>query len=121
MHIRDLLQMQYNFYALRVSCNATFALDHFATSLPDIDECLQQVSPCDASFVCRNTIGGFSCSCPRGTSEINGKCLKKKEFNGALRAPALNFTADLYDTNSQKYQQLVTDMSDAVCKKSLVN
>ena len=79
-----------------------------------MDECSQPISPCDASFVCRNTIGGFTCSCPRGTTEINGKCMKKKEYNGNLRAPGLDFTADLYNPNSQKYKSYVRDMSDQV-------
>ena len=80
----------------------------------DIDECGQAVSPCDPSFVCRNTIGAFTCSCPRGTTEINGKCMKKKEYNGNLRAPRLNFTADLYNPNSKKYKRYVMDMSNQV-------
>ena len=40
--------------------------------------------------------------------------MKKKEYNGNLRAPGLQFTADLYNPNSHKYKSYVRDMSDQV-------
>lgn len=31
---------------------------------PDVDECIQAPKPCN--FICKNTEGGYLCSCPRG-------------------------------------------------------
>ncbi|CAN6182764.1 unnamed protein product [Urochloa humidicola] len=44
----------------------------------DINECLDKVTyPCDG--ICENTIGHFTCSCPRGRSMINGVCVKNQQ------------------------------------------
>ncbi|CAL5005355.1 unnamed protein product [Urochloa decumbens] len=44
----------------------------------DIDECLDSVTyPCVG--ICKNTLGSFTCSCPRGKSMINGVCMKDQK------------------------------------------
>nr|ACG25307.1 WAK80 - OsWAK receptor-like protein kinase [Zea mays] len=43
----------------------------------DIDECLDSATyPC--AGICKNTLGNFTCSCPRGRSMINGVCVKSQ-------------------------------------------
>ncbi|CAO2192043.1 unnamed protein product [Urochloa humidicola] len=44
----------------------------------DIDECLNNVTyPC--AGICTNTLGSFTCSCPRGKSMINGVCINDNQ------------------------------------------
>ena len=83
-------------------------------SPPDIDECRQSPPPCDGSHVCVNTEGGFSCRCPRGTTEINGKCEKNKQFTGYLRATNGNFTNALKDPTSFTYAAVSRAMTEEV-------
>jgi len=43
----------------------------------DIDECLENVTyPC--AGICENTLGNFTCSCPRGRDMVNGVCVKNR-------------------------------------------
>lgn len=49
----------------------------FFVRFSDIDECLDSATyPC--AGICKNTLGNFTCSCPRGRSMINGVCVKSQ-------------------------------------------
>ncbi|KAF8780964.1 hypothetical protein HU200_000930 [Digitaria exilis] len=49
----------------------------------DINECLDKVTyPC--AGICENTLGSFTCSCPRGRSMINGVCVKNQKSSSML-------------------------------------
>ncbi|CAN6162447.1 unnamed protein product [Urochloa humidicola] len=50
---------------------------YIADGCTDINECLDKVTyPCEG--ICENTLGNFTCSCPRGRSMINGVCVKNQ-------------------------------------------
>ncbi|WVZ57544.1 hypothetical protein U9M48_007916 [Paspalum notatum var. saurae] len=53
---------------------------YIANGCIDIDECTENVPyPCPAPGSCRNTLGNFTCSCPRGESITDGVCKKKQK------------------------------------------
>ena len=41
----------------------------------DLDECKKGFNSCGASFMCKNTIGGFSCACEAGFYVYEDKCI----------------------------------------------
>lgn len=50
----------------------------YVLQFSDIDECLDKFAyPC--SGICKNTEGGFTCSCPHGKSMINGLCVQNQK------------------------------------------
>ncbi|CAN6211122.1 unnamed protein product [Urochloa humidicola] len=62
----------------RCRCSSGFEGNPYITNgCTDINECLDNVTyPCRG--VCENTLGNFTCSCPRGRSMINGVCVKNQ-------------------------------------------
>jgi hypothetical protein len=40
--------------------------------LPDVDECTEGASPCDAHSECHDTDGGFYCTCTPGWEPVTG-------------------------------------------------
>ncbi|CAL5015204.1 unnamed protein product [Urochloa decumbens] len=62
----------------RCSCSDGFKGNPYIVGgCTDINECLDNVAyPCPG--ICENTLGNFTCSCPRGRSMINGVCVKNQ-------------------------------------------
>ncbi|CAL5063666.1 unnamed protein product [Urochloa decumbens] len=62
----------------RCRCSDGFEGNPYLTDgCTDINECLDNVTyPCPV--ICKNTLGNFTCSCPRGRSMINGVCVKNQ-------------------------------------------
>lgn len=49
----------------------------------DVDECIQAPKPCN--FICKNTEGGYLCSCPRGyILQEDGKSCRGNTLNKSL-------------------------------------
>lgn len=48
-------------------------------NIPDIDECIEEISNCSADAVCNNTKGSYNCICKPGYSG-NGQTCKGKVF-----------------------------------------
>ena len=46
----------------------------------DIDECLADASPCDASAVCTNTDGSYTCACNDGFAGNGTYCQGNQPF-----------------------------------------
>jgi hypothetical protein len=58
-------------------CSSRDFTKHFCT-VSDIDECQDKVTyPC--AGICKNTVGGYNCSCSPGKNLINGVCVKKQK------------------------------------------
>jgi hypothetical protein len=56
------------------SMHAAMCIVNFYGSFSDVDECSQSsTDPCAGiGGICRNTIGNYSCSCPRGKQMMGG-------------------------------------------------
>ena len=57
-----------------LDCEDGFYYDVALGGCTDIDECADGSYSCEASKVCNNTEGGYTCECP--SAENNGVCLK---------------------------------------------
>ena len=51
----------------------------------DVDECLANTSPCDASAVCTNTNGSYTCACKDGFTGNGTYCQGKQLFLSILQ------------------------------------
>ncbi|CAD6218702.1 unnamed protein product [Miscanthus lutarioriparius] len=62
----------------RCSCSKGFEGNpYIVDGCTDINECLDSFTyPC--AGICENTLGNFTCSCPRGRNVINGVCVKSQ-------------------------------------------
>ncbi|XP_066399678.1 putative wall-associated receptor kinase-like 16 [Miscanthus floridulus] len=62
----------------RCRCSSGFEGNpYIVDGCTDINECLDNATyPC--AGICENTLGDFTCSCPRGRNMINGVCVKSQ-------------------------------------------
>ena len=93
------LQLHYYSFIIQLlffyfKCSRRDFTKHFGV-VSDIDECQDNVTY-PYPGICKNTVGGYNCSCSPGKSLINGVCIKKQKsiwmalvvgrFRGSLHA-----------------------------------
>lgn len=78
--VNAIVVLHFNQITLHVQVMSQFMCRGFNLHLPDNDECLMAVIEgrmiCNATQICNNTPGSFSCICPLGTELVDGICTR---------------------------------------------
>ncbi|XP_045157060.2 uncharacterized protein LOC123523451 [Mercenaria mercenaria] len=113
-NFNDLIRNRFNITCDCASDRKGFSWNSRFGICVDTDECFERKSNCPENRMCKNTVGSYTCTCPRGydVNPKTGECERMLTLHES--ATMLKYKQFKANTEKEKEKDFITEMMDFV-------